>query len=468
MGIFQSVWTYRVKKLTVYPILQTAKWGSVDSFSQLAYSMVNMLLLSHLGIAAISAVSAVLIVQLFCYVFDGAINEVARSLIGQSTSEKKKELPESLEKQKKLVDSCDQETLLVQTVSINVVVLTVILGILVGGLAVAFPVQILQFSGTEKAVAVYGAAYFQIVGGCFGLTFLVSAMKSIFQGTKQMGISATSGVMGNITHVVAGSLGVYLLGFGLEGVAWATILGRMVEIVFLLYKLRKGVFARKLEFAGSIWEVQKYLLKKAFPKMENMLIYRVSMGVFWHILQGYGEVTLPAKRISDTISDIAFAFLAGLGAATNYHVSKSYGNGDFSLIKRYTWSTIKFVAGVVVVVGTILILTGERIASFFFSNNTQVVELTGTWIIVQMFNELVSLPTMIVSESLNGVQATKIFRKSGRWSNFAFLASLWIAHLLGASLLTVMILDSGFWFMQMAILTRYFYSGGWELPKKTK
>jgi Na+-driven multidrug efflux pump len=217
------------------------------------YNIINMVLLSHLGIQAISAVAAVLIVQLVFTAFDNAINEVARSLVGQSTSKEKENFPASLEKIKNRIDHQKRELLLVQTISFNALMSTIMLGMLVGGLSIVFPVQVLRFFGTEVSVASYGATYFQIVGGCIALNFLVRVMRSTLQGLDETGICAKSG---NFTHVVVGSLGVYLLSFGLVGVAWATVMAGTVEVIFLMPALYNRVFSKKVASFRAIWDVR--------------------------------------------------------------------------------------------------------------------------------------------------------------------------------------------------------------------
>lgn len=462
LGTIKFVLSYRIQQLPIYQILRTAKWGSVDSISILLYNMINMLLVSHLGIEAISIVSAVLIAQLVFRAFDNAINDVARSLVGQSTSKQKKNFPHSLEKLKNRVGQSDQQLLLGQTIGFNTLLPTITLGLVVGGLSIVFPVQVLRLFGTEAPVAASGAAYFQIVCGCIFLDFLVKMMKSTLQGLAETSTSAMSGLSGNVTHAIVGGLGVYLLDFGLVGVAWATVFGRMVEVISLVRPLRNLGFTKKVGSLRPSLDVQKYLIKQAAPELGKMLIYRGSMAFFWHILLSHGEYVLASKRIADTINDTCLAFLGGLTIAISHHVSNAYGDKNYSLIWRYTWRTVRFGVIVVVCTGMLIILAGENITSAFFSDDYRVIKMTGTFLLIGVLNDIAGITKDIVTTALKGVQQSRIFMVEGVVSNVLFSSALAVAYVQNASLMTVLILDVCFWFLQMAIVSWYFYSRKWE------
>jgi Na+-driven multidrug efflux pump len=150
------------------------------------------------------------------------------------------------------------------------------------------------------------------------------------------------------------------------------------------------------------------------------------MAFYWHILQSHGEFVLPSKRTADTIIDTSLAMLGGLGIAISHHVSKAYGDRDYSLVRLYTWSTVRFVVIAVASIGMLIILTGESVVSAFFSDDYRVVKMTCTFLIIGVLNDMSALAMNIVSTSLKAVQQYRIFMVSGVVSNVLFAGAAFL------------------------------------------
>ncbi|WP_240875537.1 MATE family efflux transporter [Shimazuella soli] len=255
-----------------------------------------MLLVAHLGIQAVLIVASTFMVTLVYTAIDQSYGGTTSPWVSQCTSEKKKNLPKSLQVLKDpCKDMAENQTLLVQTIILQTLWFSMVFGLLVGWIAIVFPSELLQLFGSSETVAQAGSAYCQVMIGLICLSSFSNVLENTLQGLEQAKRSAQANVVKNGTHLLLGLGGIYFLHSGVVGIAWAAILGQAAGLMYAARFLRKLGFQTKLILRPN-WNFQKDALHNAAPLMADMLFYQMNNIFMFNILRSYGEVVFASAN----------------------------------------------------------------------------------------------------------------------------------------------------------------------------
>jgi Na+-driven multidrug efflux pump len=377
----------------------------------------NMAFLARLGTTIINAVAATTILLFFFVSVDkNGLKVVMGKLIGQSTSKKLANLPPCLQRVK--------APLLVQHIADNSLFSSLLLGLLVGGLAIVFPEEILELSGAEHAVAVHGAPYFQIIMGCIIVSSLASSLTSTLNGLKeQKRVTIAAGCM-LLTHIVLGSLAVYVFDLGLKGVAWANVVAIVVQVVMLARLLAHRGFSSRV--IRPNWRLQWYICKEAWPLVVDKLSFQACIAVYWHVLQHHGSDVLASQRVANQIMLVPLALFVGMYAVISPYVAEYYGDEDYKSIRSFT--TKMFCVGTVFC-GVVLLTTslvGSWVSPLFFPDDKSLLEMTQGWLLFLVLVHGSNTALQIVTHTLKAVGSKGIVLLSSLLGNGLWAVSLYI------------------------------------------
>lgn len=445
-------------------VLKKTKWSFVTSLCTYLGDFVNMAFLAHLGTAAITGVAATSIITFFYVSIDkNGMKAVTSRLIGQSTSAKLAHLPLYLQRVKDRTKE-KQGMVLVQHITYNTLFSSLCLGSLVGGLAIAFPTQILELGGAEHTVAVYGAPYFQIVMGSIVFSSIASSLASTLNGFKEQKRVAIAAMCLFITQVFLGFLAVHVLDLGLKGVAFANVIANVVQVIMLTKMLYKQeMFASRLVKLQPDWRFLWGTVKEAWPLMFEKLSLQACTALYWHALQARGMEVMASQRIANQITLIPLALFVGLYPVITPYVSKYFGDEDYKSIRSFTTAVL---TGGTLCCGLVLMgtyLVGPEVTSMFFTDDENLLQWTQMWLLFLVFTHGSNTALQIVTYSLKAVGSNKIIMISSLVSNGMWAVSLCIWGstsniLLVASLQVVATL------LKLAILGWHFYAQKW-VPK---
>ncbi|WP_028778422.1 MATE family efflux transporter [Shimazuella kribbensis] len=433
----------------------------MTSLSAVLGDFINLMFLAHLGTAAITGVAATAIINFFFVSVDkNGLKAVTGRLVGQSTSEELANLPSYLQQVKEEAKE-NRGMVLVQHITYNSLFSSLLLGLLVGVLAIAFPREILELGGAERAVAVYAAPYFQIIMGCVVFTAIANSLTSTLNGlkeTKSVTIAATSVFFVQIT---LGYLAVNVLDFGLKGVACANVAAIVMQVVILARMLHKKGFSNRLVKLRPDCHFQWGTCKEAWPLIFERLSFQACVAVFWHVLQSHGTEVMASYRIANQITLIPLAFFIGLYPVITPYVSQYYGNKEYRSIRSFT-TTILLVGTLccgIVLMGTYFI--GPWVTTQLFTDDKSLLEMTKMWLLFLVFTHVSNTALQIVTYSLKAVGSKNIILISSLASNGAWGVSLYLWGSTG-NLMLISSLQVVATIVKMAILCWYFYSRRWE------
>nr|WP_255724732.1 MATE family efflux transporter [Shimazuella soli] len=422
-----------------------------------------MAFLAHLGTAAISGVAATAIINFFFVSIDkNGLKAVTGRLVGQSTSDKLANLPPYLQRVKEKAKG-NRGEVLVKHITYNSLFSSLLLGLMVGSLAIAFPIQILEWGGAEHTVAVYGAPYFQIIMGCVVFNSIANGLASTLNGLKETKRVTVAAVCMFFTQVTLGFLAVHVFDFGLKGVAWANVTANVVQVVILTRMLYHKGFSSRVSKLLPDWRFLWGTCKEAWPLMFEKLSFQACIASLWHVLQHHGMEVMASQRIANQITLVPLALFTGLYPVITPFVSEYFGNKDYKSIRSFT-------TGVLLVgtlcCGSVLMVTyfvGPWVTTLLFTDDKSLVEMTQMWLLFLVFTHMSNTALQIVTYSLKAVGSNKIISISSLVSNGTWGISLYMWGSTG-NLMLVSSFQVVATLMKLIVLGWFFYTQRW-VPK---
>jgi Na+-driven multidrug efflux pump len=381
------------------------KWSALTSLSTYMCEFISMLIVAHLGVMAVASVAATTIVNfLYGSVDRQGLKAVTAQWVGQSMSEKKANLSPCLARVKQEATG-NQSRVLVQYIADNSLVASLLLGLSLGTMAIAFPQVILELGGADSTVVDYGMPYFQIVMGCVVFNSIVNSFTSTLNGLKENKSVTKAAIAMLLVHLSLALPAVYFFDFGLVGVAWANVIATVVQVVLLVRLFyRKGYEVRfsKLRFD---WRFHKEVIRESWPLILDKMGFQLCIALYWRVLQQvHGADVLATQRIANQIMLIPLALFSGLYPVINAYVASHFGDKMYRTIRSFVSKVL--ISGTLcclaVMVGTCMI--GPWLAPLFL-NDTSAQKMVETWLLYLMFTHSSNTALQIIISSLKGVKA---------------------------------------------------------------
>ncbi len=319
---------------------------AIASLLQSTYSITDLILVGRfLGESAISAVNNAGQILLICTQIIIGITIGGNILIGQFYGAKN-------EKGRR------ETNVTLFTMSILAGICTIIL---------------LLFTGRNMLIAldapVLEPAWLYLKIGCFGLlpVFMYNALSAMMRGvgnSKQplyfVGLSSLLNIVFDIVF-----LGYF--GWGVTGVAWATVMAQTVSFIMsIIYILKhKDVYFLSLDNLYIKKEKLKTMLQLGIPTAVQMTIVGLSWVFMLYLINDYGVEASAASAIVVRIKDFALLFTLAMSTATSTMVSHCLGAGDFDRAKHSVYVAMGITVAVAIVIVVGVEVTAPYLVSIF-------------------------------------------------------------------------------------------------------
>jgi len=306
------------------------------------------------------------------------------------------------------------------------------IALIAGLLMIALMMPLLGLSLTLMApgpgVTEAFTAYFYVRIWSAPFSFMNYALLGWFYGRA----AATTGMM--LQMVMHGvnivlSIGfVYGLGWGLEGVAWATVIGAVASSLFGLVLLVRhfGGVANVIEMIAPVELMDAVALKRMFGLSRDLMIRSIAlMGAYGYFAaQGsrMGEVALSANALLLNLLMIGAFFLDGVAQAGEQLCGKAMGaNWRPAFDRAYRLS---FQWGLVMSAGlAVLWLLAGPVLIDFMTTNAEVREQARDFLLFGAIAMLTAMPGFIYDGILIGLTLNVMMRNGMLLSLAVFLAA---------------------------------------------
>ena len=116
--------------------------------------------------------------------------------------------------------------------------ITLLLSFLLGTLSIFAGQEMIGLLGTEQAVTESGGLYLSLVGGSIVLLGLMTSLGALIRATHNPRLPLYVSFLSNALNILFSSLAIFVLDMGIAGVAWGTILSRLVGLVIFMVAIK--------------------------------------------------------------------------------------------------------------------------------------------------------------------------------------------------------------------------------------
>lgn len=245
----------------------------------------------------------------------------------------------------------------------NSILFTFIISIIFVIVGFLFMDKILYLFGASDASIKLARSYFTIILSAIPIYMLGNMMIAVIRADGSPGFSMASTLVGAIINIILDPIFIFKLNMGIEGAAWATIIGQIASfIIALVYYFRSKTFRLSLDSFKINTRLFSNVIKLGISTFITQMSIVVISLVCNIMLAKYGaqskygaDIPIAVIGISMKVFTIVINIVVGLILGAQPILGYNYGAKKFDRVKE----TFKIVLLVTVIVGIISTLIFE-------------------------------------------------------------------------------------------------------------
>lgn len=302
---------------------------------------------------------------------------------------------------------------------------SVIIAVLFAAAAFAFPGFLMRIFTNETPLIVEGVKYLRIICFSYILSGFSMMYLMVMRSVERVKLSAITYAISLAVNVVLNAVFIFrILGapkLGIQGVALATCVARLTEVIICVIDSRKnGVISFKLRYAlhgGK--ELTKDFWKYSLPTMVNEVIWSIGFTMYSVIIGHLGSNMVAAYSIAKVARNLGTVICFGISSACAVMVGKELGAGRIreaeTTARRLMWVTVA--TGIV---GGLLVIGARPVLMQMGDLTPQAREYLGVmmWIIAYY----------VLGQALNTTWICGVFRPGGdtKFGMYCDFIDLWV------------------------------------------
>lgn len=276
-----------------------------------------------------------------------------------------------------------------------------VIGILMSVFLAAFSGKILRIVSIAPALQEPAEIYLKIVGGACFLNALIPIFSSylrVFGYTKH---SLIGTIVGNVLNIVLNSVFLFVLNWGVMGVAVATVISRVVNLIIVAAMGAVLIKAKQSPERMSAGKILGQIIKIGFPSACETALYNVAMTLivrFMNQMDANG-MNVAARSYTMQIANFSYCVGAALAQAnaimTGWRIgAKEYDECDKGIRKAVIYGLIT---------ATCFSVTFAVFGQFIihiFTDDVQMIKLVEKLLIVDIFLEFGRVTNLVYGQAL--------------------------------------------------------------------
>ena len=270
-------------------------------------------------------------------------------------------------------------------------------------------------------------------------------------------------VIGCVMNIVLDTLFVIAFGWGIAGVAIATVLAQVVNAGLLTLRLARGteeyrLTLRELKLKG-VYLVN--MLRLGIPAGLQSSMYTVSNTIIQVAVNSLGTVVVASWAMSGKTDGLYWAVSSAMGATITSFIAQNYGAGRMDRVKQCVRQGLIMAFAVTLTVSAGLMLTAipvlriltpdEEVVQTTYTIMSYFVPFYFTWVLVEVFSAVLRgvgdalVPVLLIGV---GICLFRILWILTVFAHFGTLFSLCLSYTVS-------------WTITSIALTVYYKKGGW-------
>ena len=276
-----------------------------------------------------------------------------------------------------------------------------VIGILMSAVLAVFSGGILRMVSIAPALFEPAETYLKIVGGTCFLNALIPIFSSylrVFGYTKH---SLIGTIVGNILNIILNSVFLYVFHRGVMGVAVATVISRIVNLIIVAIMGAVLIKAKQSPERISPQKILAQIVKIGFPSALETALYNVAMTFivrFMNQMDANG-MNVTARSYAMQIADFSYCAGAALAQANAIMTGWRIGAKELEECDRGTRKAVIYGLVTATCFSVTFELSGRFIVHIF-TDNTQMISLVVKLLIIDIFLEFGRVTNLVYSQAL--------------------------------------------------------------------
>ena len=273
------------------------------------------------------------------------------------------------------------------------IVMSVILAFFSGG--------ILRIVSIAPALLAPAETYLKIVGGACFLNALIPIFSSylrVFGYTKH---SLIGTIAGNVINIILNSIFLFVFKWGVMGVAVATVISRVVNLIIVAVMGAVLIKAKKNPERISTRKIRAQIVKIGVPSALETALYNVAMTLvvrFMNQMDSDG-MNVTARSYTIQIANFSYCVGAALAQANAIMTGWRIGAGEYEECDKGTRKAVIYGLITATCFSVTFALSGRFIVHIF-TDNTQMVALVVKLLVVDIFLEFGRVTNLVYGQAL--------------------------------------------------------------------
>jgi len=377
----------------------------LEMMMESAFAVVDIFFVAKLGEHAIATVGLTESVIVLTYAIGFGISMAGTALIARRFGEKEYEEA--------------------GTATFQLLIVGLIISIFLGVGGWFFAEDLLRVMGAEEAVVQSGKNYARIVFAGNTAIMMLFLINGAFRGAGQAHLAMRSLWIANGLNIILDPLLIFGVGswagFGLDGAAIATTLGRSIGVVYQFYHLFNGKHKLKILRRNLLmkWETIKKIIDLSLGGMGQFLIDSISWIALTRMNAEFGSAALAGYTIAFRVLIFTILPAWGLSGAAATLVGQNLGAKEVDRAEKAVWLTTRYNVIFMASVTGIYLLFSQQLAGFF-TDIPEVREIAaqGLWVI--SIGYVFFAVGMVLTQAFNGAGDTK----TPAWINTGVLLAM--------------------------------------------
>ncbi len=260
---------------------------------------------------------------------------------------------------------------------------------------------ILGLIGVSDALYDYADTYFMIVGGSsflYALIPIFSGYLRTFGYTKQPLICT---VVANLLNLGLNALFLYVFEWGVAGVAWATAVSRLVNLIMVIVFAQVLVHAKRDPHRIKNRTVFAQILKIGVPSACETIIYDIAMTItisFLNQMDAEG-FNVTARSYASQITNFSYCIGAALAQANAILTGWYMGEKNYDAIEKTTRKAALIGVSVAVVLESVFAALGQYIMKLF-TDDEEMIAIVQKLLAIDIILEIGRVTNLVYGQAL--------------------------------------------------------------------
>lgn len=244
---------------------------------------------------------------------------------------------------------------------------SIALGILIGGIGLAFTAPLMRMLGADESILPYAVSYSRYLFLASPLMCGVFVLSQLLRAEGCAVYSMVGLVSGSALNILLDPILITRLGMGVSGASAATCISQAVSLVVLLSAYLSGHSRLSLLQKGErlSFGVIPRILLLGLPSTLRQGLTVLATVLLNHAAGAWSAAALTAISIVTRLFLLAFSFCLGVGQGMMPIAGYNFGHGNLGRVRRSYFFAIGISCGGMLLLGILLMSFAPSLIAFF-------------------------------------------------------------------------------------------------------